>query len=435
MASPLVRRAVAEFLGTGLLVATVVGSGVMGTLLSDDLAVVLLVNAVATVAALGVLIWMLGPISGAHFNPVVTGVEVVRREMPVGEAALYVVAQVAGALGGVALANLMFDLPAWQASTNERTGWPIWLGEIVATAGLLLVIGALTRTGRGHLGPGARTGLDRRRLLLHVVDVVRQPGRHDRAKPHRHLLRDRSGQRADVHRVPGRRRHRGRPAHRVPLPPAGSRRAAGPARPRAPRTGRGSVGERERMGRPQGGGRTLVRVPLPQDAPAVRQRDGREVTIGIDRHRVPDQAQQREVVDRVAERPGRARIEVRAPRAAPRPDAPWPAHGPRDRRAVPCRRRPAPRSPFRLPPSSRASLRRHWPAPAGSPWPGSSGIPHARSRAPGGAPRRRGAGGVAPRRTRRPDRAGRPDASPPPRRAFAQPPWTRSRLGSRRRRT
>lgn len=153
MASPLVRRAVAEFLGTGLLVATVVGSGVMGMLLSDDLAVVLLVNALATVAALGVLIWMLGPISGAHFNPVVTGVEVVRREMPVGEAALYVIAQVTGALGGVALANLMFDLPAWNASTNERSGWPIWLGEIVATAGLLLVIGALTRTGRGHLGP------------------------------------------------------------------------------------------------------------------------------------------------------------------------------------------------------------------------------------------------------------------------------------------
>lgn len=153
MTSPLLRRAAAEFLGTGLLVATVVGSGIMGMLLSDDLAVVLLVNALATVAALGVLIWMLGPISGAHFNPVVTGVEVIRREMPVGEAALYVVAQVTGALGGVALANLMFDLPAWHAWTNERSGWPIWLGEIVATAGLLLVIGALTRTGRGHLGP------------------------------------------------------------------------------------------------------------------------------------------------------------------------------------------------------------------------------------------------------------------------------------------
>lgn len=153
MTSQLARRAFAEFLGTGLLVATVVGSGIMGSLLTDNLAVVLLINAVATVAALGVLIWMLGPISGAHFNPVVTGVEVVRREMPVGEAALYLVAQVAGALGGAILANLMFDLPAVQASTHVREGWPIWLGEIVATAGLLLVIGALTRTGRGHLGP------------------------------------------------------------------------------------------------------------------------------------------------------------------------------------------------------------------------------------------------------------------------------------------
>mgnify|MGYP000846090641 FL=1 len=153
MSHPLARRAAAEFLGTALLVAAVVGSGAMGTSLSDDLAVVLLVNAVATVAALGTLIWMLGPISGAHFNPVVTGVEAARREISLKEAGLYVAAQVSGALGGVALANVMFDLPAWQASTHERTGFPTWLGEVVATAGLLLVIGALTRTGRGHLGP------------------------------------------------------------------------------------------------------------------------------------------------------------------------------------------------------------------------------------------------------------------------------------------
>ncbi|MDO8309699.1 MAG: MIP/aquaporin family protein [Actinomycetota bacterium] len=153
MTSPLPRRAVAEFLGTGLLVATVVGSGIMGTLLSDDLAVVLLINALATVAALGVLIWMLGPISGAHFNPVVTGVELARREMPAGEGVLYIAAQVLGALGGVALADAMFGLPAWDVSANVREGGPVWLGEVVATAGLLLVIGALTRTGRGHLGP------------------------------------------------------------------------------------------------------------------------------------------------------------------------------------------------------------------------------------------------------------------------------------------
>jgi glycerol uptake facilitator-like aquaporin len=150
---PIPRRAAAEFLGTGLLVATVVGSGIMGAQLTDDLAVTLLINAVSTVAALGVLIWMLGPISGAHFNPVVTGVAVARREMPVGEAALYVTVQIAGALAGVALANLMFGYPAWEASTAQREGGPVWLGEVVATMGLLLVIGALTRTGRGHLGP------------------------------------------------------------------------------------------------------------------------------------------------------------------------------------------------------------------------------------------------------------------------------------------
>lgn len=146
------RRIAGECIGTGILVAAVVGSGVMGTLLSDNLAVTLLINAVATVAALGVLIWAIGPISGAHFNPVVTGIALIRREMPLVEGLLYVVAQVLGALAGVALANIMFDLPVFEASTHVRSGMPIWLGEIVATAGLLLVIGALTRTGRGHLG-------------------------------------------------------------------------------------------------------------------------------------------------------------------------------------------------------------------------------------------------------------------------------------------
>ncbi|MDP2287714.1 MAG: MIP/aquaporin family protein [Actinomycetota bacterium] len=146
------KRAVGEFIGTAMLVAAVVGSGIMGTLLSENLALTLLINAVATVAALGVLIWAIGPISGAHFNPVVTAVALARREMPLGEGGIYIGAQVLGALAGVALANVMFDLPAFEASTHVRTGMPIWLGEVVATAGLLLVIGALTRTGRGHLG-------------------------------------------------------------------------------------------------------------------------------------------------------------------------------------------------------------------------------------------------------------------------------------------
>lgn len=153
MPHPLVRRASAEFLGTCVLVATVVGSGIMGSLLSDNLAVTLLINAVATVAALAVLIWAVGPISGAHFNPVVSGVAMVRREMPVSEGFIYIVVQIVGACAGAILANLMFELPAVATSTHERSGGNIWLGEIVATAGLLLVIGALTRTGRGHLGP------------------------------------------------------------------------------------------------------------------------------------------------------------------------------------------------------------------------------------------------------------------------------------------
>lgn len=147
------RRLLAEFLGTALLVAVVVGSGIMGQQLSDDLAVVLLVNAVSTVAGLGVLIWVFGPISGAHFNPAVTLVAAVRREMAVSEAIGYIAVQCVGALCGVALANVMFGLPAWQLSTHERTGSGVLLGEVVATAGLLLVIGALTRTGNGRLGP------------------------------------------------------------------------------------------------------------------------------------------------------------------------------------------------------------------------------------------------------------------------------------------
>ena len=147
------RRAAAEVLGTGVLVAAVVGSGIMATDLTDDPALALLVNALSTVAALGVLIWALGPISGAHFNPAVTAVAWVRKEIRPSEGATYMVAQVAGALLGVALANVMFDLPAWQASTNDRVALGTLVGEVVATAGLLAVIGALTRTGRGHLGP------------------------------------------------------------------------------------------------------------------------------------------------------------------------------------------------------------------------------------------------------------------------------------------
>jgi len=147
------RRACAEAVGTAVLVVTVVGSGIMATRLTDDVAVQLLVNALATVAALAVLIWAFGPVSGAHFNPVVTLVALLRREVGPAEAVRYVVAQIIGGLAGTALGNLMFELPAWHASGHVRATPNLWLGEIVATAGLLSLIGALTRTGNGRLGP------------------------------------------------------------------------------------------------------------------------------------------------------------------------------------------------------------------------------------------------------------------------------------------
>jgi glycerol uptake facilitator-like aquaporin len=154
------RRALAEFLGTGLLVAVVVGSGIMAARLSPgDTGLELLENALATVAGLAVLIALLGPVSGAHFNPVVSvaGWVLGRRNgtsLPGRDLAAYVSAQVAGAVAGAVLANLMFSLPT-AASAHARSGAGLWLGEVVATAGLVLVIFGLTRTCRGALAPAA----------------------------------------------------------------------------------------------------------------------------------------------------------------------------------------------------------------------------------------------------------------------------------------
>ena len=153
MTADVTRRALAELIGTAVLVATVVGSGIMAPTLTDDLGLALLINAVSTVAALGVLIWTLGPISGAHFNPAVTLIAGLRREIRAAEVGRYVVAQIAGALLGVALANVMFDLPAWNISTTARVEVGTLLGEVVATAGLLSLIGAITRSGHATLGP------------------------------------------------------------------------------------------------------------------------------------------------------------------------------------------------------------------------------------------------------------------------------------------
>jgi glycerol uptake facilitator-like aquaporin len=151
--NPMARRIAAEFLGALVLVAAVVGSGIMATELTEDVGLQLTMNMIATVLALGLLIWTLGPISGAHFNPAVTLVALVRREVPGPEAAWYVVAQIGGAITGAVLANLMYALPALEVSTHVRSGGNLLLGEAIATAGLLWIIGALTRTEAGRLGP------------------------------------------------------------------------------------------------------------------------------------------------------------------------------------------------------------------------------------------------------------------------------------------
>lgn len=137
-------KALAEFVGTGLLVCVVVGSGIMGDALSADDGVALLINAVSTVFTLALLILVIGPISGAHLNPAVTLVNAFSRQQPARESALYIAAQTAGAIGGAILANVMFDLSAFQISERDRTSVGMLVGEVVATVGLIAVIAILS---------------------------------------------------------------------------------------------------------------------------------------------------------------------------------------------------------------------------------------------------------------------------------------------------
>lgn len=134
------RRLVAEALGTLLLVATVVGSGIMAQSLTQDTALALLGNTLPTGAILVVLITTLGPVSGAHFNPVVTMVFALRRDLAVGLALAYVAAQICGGILGSWLAHAMFSLPILEVSQKARTGTGQWLAEGVATFGLLATI-------------------------------------------------------------------------------------------------------------------------------------------------------------------------------------------------------------------------------------------------------------------------------------------------------
>ena len=145
----LARRAAAESIGTALLVAAVIGSGISASRLSPgDVGLQLFENAMATGAALVAIILALGPVSGAYLNPVVTAVAAARGGLGAGEAWTYAGAQVAGGVAGAMIANLMFSLPAIQLSTTHRGGAGVLLGEVVATTGLVLVVAGAARAGR-----------------------------------------------------------------------------------------------------------------------------------------------------------------------------------------------------------------------------------------------------------------------------------------------
>jgi glycerol uptake facilitator-like aquaporin len=153
---PLWRRLTAEFLGSAFLAAVVIGSGIAAQRLSPgQTGLELVENAAATAAGLFAIILMFGPVSGGHFNPVVSFADAVFGGLSWRDAAAYLPAQVAGCVGGAVLANLMFALPAVTISAKHRASGAHFLSEIIATLGLLLVIFALVRSGRARSAPAA----------------------------------------------------------------------------------------------------------------------------------------------------------------------------------------------------------------------------------------------------------------------------------------
>lgn len=155
----LARKATAEAVGTGFLVATVIGSGIAAQRLSpNDVGLQLLANSLATAGILVALILAFGPVSGAHLNPVVSLADRLLGRIDTRTAAVYTVAQVVGGCIGAVVANLMFDLNAVNLSTHTRTGGGLWLGELVATFGLLIVILGVVQGGRSSAAPYAVAG-------------------------------------------------------------------------------------------------------------------------------------------------------------------------------------------------------------------------------------------------------------------------------------
>lgn len=153
--TPLTRRLLAELVGTAFLLIAVVGSGIAARSLSTDDGLALLANAAATAGALVAIILAVGPVSGAHLNPVVTLADRAFGGMDTRTALGYVVAQVAGGVIGTVVANLMFELPAVELSETTRSSGGLWLAEVVATVGLLLVIFGVVRSGRATVAPFA----------------------------------------------------------------------------------------------------------------------------------------------------------------------------------------------------------------------------------------------------------------------------------------
>ncbi len=152
----LTRRLAAEAFGTGMLIVAVIGSGIMASRLSTgDIGLQLLENAIATAGALVGLILMFGAVSGAHFNPVVTLLDRVLGTTTTRDTGLYIVAQVVGGCLGAMLVNVMFELPAVNVSTTDRSSGALWLSEVVATVTLLLLIQGCVRTGRANVIPFA----------------------------------------------------------------------------------------------------------------------------------------------------------------------------------------------------------------------------------------------------------------------------------------
>ncbi|CAB4603025.1 MAG: antitoxin [Actinobacteria bacterium] len=143
----------AEFLGTALLLTAVIGSGIMATNLTEDIGLQLTINAISIVAMLSLIITLFGPISGAHFNPVVTLGELYKKRINAKDAGSYIVVQFAGGFIGTVFANVLFDKPAIFQSQHERTGTNLFISEIFATAGLIMIIQLLIDQERTNLAP------------------------------------------------------------------------------------------------------------------------------------------------------------------------------------------------------------------------------------------------------------------------------------------